>query len=112
MQIPYSVASKHVYLAINRVLSAALIWLEIYYGVRGSGSKFFTGKFPISSKNWPFIATSGQIILFLFNSHHFLTYLDMIRYNNNISQPVHDPYDPYNPLPTIWKLATPQPSQV
>ena len=38
-----------------------------------------------------FTATFGQIIIFLFKSHHFRTYfLYMIRYNN-ISRPVHDP---------------------
>src|SRR6218665_2590971 len=44
-----------------------------------------------------FTATSGQIILFLFKSNHFLTYfLYMIRYNN-MSRPVHDPNDPLRP---------------
>src|SRR6218665_3825712 len=77
------------------------------FGGRGSGSKkfrffqanfreisTFSGNFTnfdLLGKNWPFTATSGQIILFLFKSHHFLTYfLYMIRYNN-ISRPVHDP---------------------
>src|SRR6218665_3299535 len=46
-------------------------------------------------------ATSWQIILFLFKSHHFRTYsLYTIRYNN-ISRPVHDIHDlpatPHNP---------------
>src|SRR6218665_2534569 len=41
------------------------------------------------AKNFPFTATSWQIILFLFKSNHFRTYfLYMIRYNN-ISRPVH-----------------------
>jgi len=36
--------------------------------------------FRLSRQNWPFTATSGQIILFLFKSHHFRTYfLYMIR---------------------------------
>ena len=51
--------------------------------------------------NWPFTTTPGQIILFLFRSHHFGTkFLYMIRYNN-ISRPVHDPQrhlcDPHDP---------------
>src|SRR6218665_1922016 len=67
-------------------------------------------KFDFPSKNCPFIATSGQIILFLFKSNHFRTYfLYMIRYNN-ISRPVHDsnappappPRPPCDPLPKIW----------
>src|SRR6218665_3211207 len=31
----------------------------------------FTKEFDFPSKNWPFIATSGQIILFLFKSNLF-----------------------------------------
>src|SRR6218665_1576913 len=84
-------------------------------GGRGSGSKYFrffqanflkislfsgnfTKKFNFPGKSWPFTATSGQIIPFLFKSHHFGTYfLYIIRYNRpNISRPVHDP--PYDPL--------------
>jgi len=39
---------------------------------------------------WLFTAISGQIILFLFKSHHFRThFLYIIRYN--ILRPVHDP---------------------
>src|SRR6218665_1875577 len=54
-------------------------------------------KFDFPSKNCPFTATSGQIILFLFKSNHFRTYfLYMIRYNN-ISRPVHDSNDPLRP---------------
>src|SRR6218665_2490913 len=54
-------------------------------------------------KNWSFTATSGQIILFLFKSHHFRTYfLYMISYNN-ISRPVHDP------VPKIWGSKPPTP---
>ena len=53
-------------------------------------------KFDFPGKNCSFTATSGQIILFLFNSHHFRTYfLCMIRYSlpdNNIPRPVHDPH--------------------
>ena|SRR6218665_3627883 len=40
--------------------------------------------FEFQGKNWPFTATSWQIIPFFFKSHHFRTYfLNMIRYNNN-----------------------------
>ena len=65
-----------------------------------------------------FTATSGQIILFLFKSHHFRThFLYMIRYNN-ILRPVHDPHNP--PATPLWLpndppcpksegVATPQP---
>src|SRR6218665_502710 len=76
----------------------------------------FAGKFPkilifqaikkidFSSQKSPFTATSGQIILFLFKSHHFRipfehTSLYMIRYNN-ISRPVHDSNDPSATLPS------------
>src|SRR6218665_4077316 len=46
------------------------------------------------ANNYPFTATSGQIILVLFKSNHFRTYfLYMVRYNN-ISRPVHDSNDP------------------
>src|SRR6218665_3017348 len=38
--------------------------------------------FNFPGKNWPFTATSEQVILFLFKSHHFRTYFQyMIRYN-------------------------------
>src|SRR6218665_1840497 len=48
-------------------------------------------KLIFQAKKFPFTATSGQIILFLFESNHFRTYfLYMIRYNN-ISRPVNDP---------------------
>src|SRR6218665_2036175 len=58
----------------------------------------------ISEKNrffrqfyWLFTAFFGQIILFLFKSHHFRThFLYMIRYNN-ILRPVHDPTTPLRP---------------
>jgi len=70
--------------------AVASIWYEILGG-RGSGSKqisIFPGKLPKISifsdnftksfdfpgKNWSFTATSGQIILFLFKSHHFWAY--------------------------------------
>src|SRR6218665_649416 len=57
----------------------------------------FTKYLDFPSKNWLFTAISGQIILFLFKSHHFRTYfLYMIRYNN-ILRPVHDP--PTTPPP-------------
>src|SRR6218665_3704973 len=60
----------------------------------GNCSKNF--EFP--GKNCSFTAISGQIILFLFKSHHFRKYfLNMLRYNN-ISRPVHEP--PATPLRT------------
>ena len=34
----------------------------------------FTNILDFLGKNWPFAATSGQIILFLFKIHHFRTY--------------------------------------
>ena len=74
----------------------------------------FHGKFPknidFPGKNWLFTAISGQIILFLFKSHHFRTYfLYMIRYNN-ILRPVHDPTTaPMTPLPKIWGSRPPKP---
>jgi len=68
-------------------MAAASIWFEIL-GVMDPGkNKFdfsrqisekfqffsgnFTKNFDFTGKNWPFTATSGQIILFLFKSHHF-----------------------------------------
>ena len=46
---------------------------------------------------------SGQIVLFLFKSHHFLTYfLCKINYNN-ISQPFHD-----SPIPKFWESRSPK----
>jgi len=33
----------------------------------------FTKEFNFLGKNWPFTTTPGQIILFLFKSHHFQT---------------------------------------
>jgi len=66
-------------------------------------------KIEFPGKNWSFTATSGQIILFLFKSHHFRTYvLFMIRYNT--SQPVHDPpATPHNPPAQNLGVATPNP---
>jgi len=50
-------------------------------------SRQFKKKNRFPGKNCLCTATSGQIILFLFKSHHFRTYfLNMIRYNN-ISRP-------------------------
>jgi len=63
-------------------------------------------KFDFPGTNCSFTATSGQVILFLFKSHHFRTYfLYMIRYNN-ISRP---PATPTTPLSKIWRVATPTP---
>src|SRR6218665_3622041 len=64
-------------------------------------NSIFHGKFlkniDFSGKNWLFTAISGQIILFLFKSHHLRIYfLYMIRYNN-ILRPVHDPTTPPRP---------------
>jgi len=54
-------------------------------------SRTFTKKFDFPRNNWPFTSISGQIILFLFKSHHFRAdFLYVIIYNN-ISRPVHDP---------------------
>ena len=39
--------------------------------IRVKNISIFAGKFP---KTWPFTATSWQIILFIFKSHHFPTY--------------------------------------
>jgi len=67
----------------------------------------FLKKFDFPGKNCSFTAASLQIILFIFESHHFRTYfLYRIRYNN-ISRPVHDPsVTPHDPLPKIWGVAT------
>src|SRR6218665_360186 len=47
------------------------------------------------AKNCSFTATSGQIILFLFKSHHFRTYfLYIIRYNNFHRPPAPAPRPP------------------
>src|SRR6218665_1836317 len=90
---------------IHLVWPAASMWFEIWGSwIRVKKILIYPGKFPknfdfsgkfkkfeFSGKNWPITATSWQIILFLFKSHHFRTYfLYMIRYNN-ISRPVHDP---------------------
>jgi len=80
------------------------IWLKIsiFPGQFPKNSDFSDNlrkKFEFPGKNWPFTASSWQIILFLFKSHHFRTFfLYMIRYNN-ISRPVHDPpcNPPFNP---------------
>jgi len=61
----------------------------------------FTKNFDFPGKNWPFTATSGQIILFLCRSHHFRTYfLYIIRYNN-ISRPPAQNLGVATPHPTI-----------
>ena len=70
----------------------------------------FTKNFDFPGKNWPFTATSGQIILFLFKNHDLWTYfLFIIRYNNiNISRPVHDPpVTTTTPLSKIWGINDP-----
>ena len=54
----------------------------------------FIKKIWFSRQNYLFTATSGQIILFLFKSHHFRTYFLYMMRCNNISRPVHDPLRP------------------
>jgi len=59
--------------------------ISIFQGKFSKSFDFFPGNFTknfdFPGKNVPFIATSGQIILFLFKSHHFRTYvLCVIRY--------------------------------
>ena len=103
-------------------------------GLKSGGSRSqvqkiltFPGKFPenfdffrqfkifldFPGKNWPFPATSGQISLFLFKTHHFQThFLYMIRYNN-ISRPIHDNprplcEPPRPPCPKSGGVATPK----
>src|SRR6218665_3950057 len=93
----------HSNVSTNRFLvthvAVASIWFEIWGSwIRVNKILIFPGKFTkhlgfsgnftrsvdFPGKTWPFTATSGQIILFLFKSHHFRTYfLCMIRYNNN-----------------------------
>src|SRR6218665_308795 len=99
--------------------AATSIWFEILGSwFRVKKISIFPGKFTknfdFSGKSCSFTATSGQIFLFLFKSHHFRTYfLYMIRCNN-ISRPVHDPHDPScdpSPRPPVPNLgiATPTP---
>ena len=67
----------------------------------------FPKKFQFSRQKLAFTATFGQIILFLFKSHHFRTYfLYMIRYNS-ISRP---PATPQPPCPKSGR-SRPQPPQ-
>src|SRR6218665_1378862 len=97
-------------------LPAASIWFEIWGSwIRVKKISIFPGKFrknfDFPGKNWPFrpTATSGQIILFLFKSHHFRTYfLYMIRYND-ISRLAQDPNDR---LAQNLGVATPQPRSI
>src|SRR6218665_1589286 len=75
-----------------------------YFDFLGKFAKnfdFFRQKFAknidFPGKNELFIAISWQIMLFLFKSHHFRTYLlYMIRYNN-ILRPVRDSTTPLRP---------------
>src|SRR6218665_3183588 len=86
---------------------------HFYFFRQFKKNRFFQGKFPknfdflgnftknfdFPGINWLFAAISGEMILFLFKSHHFLTYLlYMVRYNY-ILRPVHDPHDPPPPPP-------------
>ena len=63
---------------------------------RQISEKFRFHKIDFPCKNWPFTATSRQIILFLFKNNHFRTYfMHMIRYRpNDISRSVHCPPRP------------------
>src|SRR6218665_2725508 len=70
---------------------------------------FHTKMLIFSGKNWSFTATSGQIILFLYKSHHFRTYILYLISYNNMSRPVHDPLRPPRPLAQILEVATPTP---
>ena len=71
-------------------------------------SSNFTKKFDFPCINWSFTATSGQIIQFLFKSHHFQTYfLYMISYNNISRPPATLPTTPHDPLIKILGVATP-----
>ena|SRR6218665_818792 len=100
--------------------SAALIWFEIWRVVEPGQNNFdfykrISEKFRVCQAilpkkfDWPFTATSGQITLFLFKSHHFRKYfLYMIRYSN-ISQPVHNPLRPSTTLQLkIWGSRSPR----
>ena|SRR6218665_280198 len=45
----------------------------------------------------------------LFKGHNFRTYFQCIIRYNNVSRLVHDPCDPHEPLPKIWRGRDPQP---
>ena len=66
--------------------------------------------FDFPGKNCSFTATSGQIVLFLFKTHHFRTYflyiIIIIMFHDPITTPLRSPHDP---LPKIWELRHPQP---
>src|SRR6218665_3877528 len=67
-------------------------------------------KFDFSGKDLSFTATSWQIILFLFKSHHFRTYfLYTISYNNVCHDPSTTHCGPHDPLPKIWGSRPPTP---
>src|SRR6218665_956502 len=100
---------------------------HFYFFRQFKKNRFFQGKFPKNFEclgnftknfdfpgiNWLFVAISGQIILFLFKSHHFLTYLLYIVRYNNILSPVHDPHNPPRPpCPKSGRVATPKPPRI
>src|SRR6218665_3799194 len=95
---------------------APSIWFEIWGSwtrVKNSIFQAISQKFQFSRQNCPFTAASGQIILFLFKSHLFRTYLLYIIRYNNIPRPVHDPLRPpcdhHDPLPKFWGRDPPNP---
>ena len=79
-------------------------------------NSIFHGKFPknidFPGKNWLITAISGQIILFLFKSHHCRTFfLNMIRYIN-ILRPVLDLTTPLRPPAQNLGGRDPQPPRI
>jgi len=89
---------------------AASIWFEIWGSwtrVKNSIFQAISQKFQFSRQNCPFTAASGQIILFLFKSHHFRTYLLYIIRYNNISRPPWLPATPNVPSAQNLGVSTP-----
>src|SRR6218665_490286 len=75
----------------------------------------FTENFDLPGKNWLFTAISGQIILFLFKSHHFrntsCTRQDIIIfYDPSTTPPATPPSTPHDPpFPKICGWPAPHP---